>query len=136
MQTLSVAILNPKAVRLLEDLADLNLISVKNQPGPPEAVTTFAFTTITHQITTYILTSPLRYLLETEDDDTVITCELLDLVGTGKTVADAKASFCQEFDFIYRRYNELGDDKLSARLRAIRKILTILVKNVERHGGA
>lgn len=32
MQTFQVNILNPKAVKLLQDLADLNLIAIKEQP--------------------------------------------------------------------------------------------------------
>lgn len=33
MTTMQVDILNPKAVRLLKDLADLNLISIKDKPN-------------------------------------------------------------------------------------------------------
>lgn len=32
MQTFQVNILNPKAVKLLQDLADLNLITIQQQP--------------------------------------------------------------------------------------------------------
>jgi hypothetical protein len=32
MDTISIEILNPKATRLLKDLADLNLIAIKNKP--------------------------------------------------------------------------------------------------------
>lgn len=32
MNTISIEILNPKAARLLKDLADLNLIAIKNKP--------------------------------------------------------------------------------------------------------
>jgi hypothetical protein len=33
MDTMQIDILNPKAVKLLKDLADLNLISIREAPG-------------------------------------------------------------------------------------------------------
>ena len=33
METISIEILNPKARRLLNDLAELNLIAIKNKPS-------------------------------------------------------------------------------------------------------
>ena len=77
----------------------------------------------------YELTSPLRCLLEKEDDYYVITCELLDIVGTGLSIDEAEESFSQEFDYIYQRYNELGDEKLTKRINAIKTILNLIVKS-------
>ncbi len=78
--------------------------------------------------TTYELSCPLRCLLEKEDEYFVITCELLDIVGTGLTIDDAEESFGQEFDYIYKRYNQLSNDNLIKRLQAIKTIINIIVK--------
>lgn len=79
----------------------------------------------------YILNFPLRCNLEHEDDYYIITCEMLDIIGTGLTQEDAEINFNQEFDFIYTRYHELNDENLSNRILNIKKILQIAVKSVE-----
>lgn len=76
----------------------------------------------------YELVCPLRCLLEKEDDYFIINCELLDIVGTGQTIDEAEESLSQEFDYIYKRYNELNNEKLTKRLQAIKTILNLLVK--------
>ncbi|TAE25118.1 MAG: hypothetical protein EAZ91_19510 [Cytophagales bacterium] len=85
---------------------------------------------------TYHLIGPLRCLFEKEDDYFVLTCELLDLVGTGLTMEDAQQSFAEEFEFIYNRYNTLSDTEMSHRLKAIKIILNALIKQVETHAHA
>ncbi len=79
----------------------------------------------------YILKYPLRCNLEFEDDYYIITCEMLDIIGTGSTQEEAQINFSQEFDFIYNRYNELKDENLSNRILDIKKILQITVKSIE-----
>ena len=79
----------------------------------------------------YHLNFPLRCLLDKEDDFHIVKCEMLDLIGTGKTEADAKESFAQEFGYIFQRYNELDDDRLAPRLRTIKTFLNLTVKSVE-----
>ena len=78
----------------------------------------------------YFLNFPLMCHLEHEDGYYTITCEMLDIIGTGLTEAEAEANFNQEFDFIYTRFHELKDEKLSSRLLNIKKILQIAVKSV------
>lgn len=85
---------------------------------------------------TYRLIGPLRCLLEKEDDYFVLTCELLDLVGTGLSVEEAQQSFAEEFEFIYNRYNTLPDTELTQRLQSIKTILNALVKQVDAHAYA
>ncbi|MFY7786928.1 MAG: hypothetical protein ACOVQA_03545 [Thermoflexibacteraceae bacterium] len=79
----------------------------------------------------YILNSFLYCLLNKEEDYYVITNELLDITGTGRTEEEAKESFAVEFDYCYTRYNELSDEQLSKRLQKIKTILNILVTSVE-----
>ncbi len=85
---------------------------------------------------TYKLFGPLRCLLEKEDDYHVMTCEILDLVGTGSTIEEAEQSFAEEFEYIYNRYNSLPDAELTKRLQSIKTILNALIKQVDTHAHA
>lgn len=82
---------------------------------------------------TYRLFGPLRCLLEKEDDYHVMTCEILDLVGTGSTIEEAEQSFAEEFGYIYNRYNSLPNAELTKRLQSIKTILNALIKQVDTH---
>lgn len=88
---------------------------------------------ITSSANTYQLISPLRCLLEKEDDFYMLTCEMLDIVGTGPTVEEAEQSFAEEFEFIYQRYNTLPDAELTKRLQSVKIILNALVKRTDIH---
>lgn len=81
--------------------------------------------------TVYNLTHPLRCLFEKEDDYYVIKAEMIDIIGTGETEDEAEKNFAEEFDFIYKRYNELPENKLSERIKIIKIFLNYLVKSVE-----
>jgi hypothetical protein len=74
---------------------------------------TYAPETIKVNEIKYTLYFPLRCLVEQEDGTYIIKSEMLDLIGTGATEAEAKESFALEFDFIYHRYNELDESRLS-----------------------
>jgi len=80
---------------------------------------------------TYLLAFPLRCKLEKEDDYYLIESEMLDIVGTGKTIDDAEKNFSEEFHFIYTRYNQLTDEMLSSRIKQIKTILNTLVLKIE-----
>lgn len=91
----------------------------------------YATDVINHNNTSYILAFPLRCKLEKEDKYFVIQSEMLDIVGTGKTIDDAETSFSEEFDFIYKRYKELPNSKLGERIKRIKTILDSLVSKIE-----
>lgn len=93
-------------------------------------LTSFVTDTIISNNRTYSLNFPLRCKFEKEDDYFLIESEMLDIVGTGKTIDDAEKNFSEEFDFVYKRYNELADNKLSDRIKRIKIILNSLVHNV------
>ncbi len=80
----------------------------------------------------YNLNIPLRCSLENENRYYLIQNELLDIIGTGMTEEEAEKNFSEEFNFIYRRYNELPDDRLSDKLRKIKSFLTYFVKSIEK----
>jgi len=76
--------------------------------------------------TVYHLRQPLRSLFAKEDDYYIIESELLDIIGTGKNKEEARQSFADEFDFIYRRLNSLSDDQLTER----NKLIKININNI------
>ncbi len=78
----------------------------------------------------YNLQVPLRCAFEQEENYYIIKNELLDIVGTGLNPEEAENSFFQEFAYIYTRYNELPNEKLSNRILQIKNILNFLVKTV------
>lgn len=80
----------------------------------------------------YILKFPIRCFFEKEDNYYIIQSEMLDIIGTGKTPDDAESNFSQEFDFIYKRYNELPDEKLSDHLRLVKTIMNQIVDTIEK----
>lgn len=73
----------------------------------------------------------LRCQLEEDDCCVSITSEMLDIIGTGKTENEAYQGFCQEFDFIYNRYNDLNDNQLTDRLLNIKKMINLTVGNIQ-----
>jgi hypothetical protein len=95
--------------------------------------TTLAYSpvVIAHNEVVYNLHFPLRSSLEKENDFYVIRNEMLEIIGTGENQGDAEKNFAEEFDFIYKRYNQLDDNQLSEKLRTIKIFLKYLVKSVE-----
>jgi predicted RNase H-like HicB family nuclease len=91
----------------------------------------FATDSITFGDKTYLLAFPLRCKLEKEDDYFIIQSEMLDIVGTGKTIDEAENNFSEEFNFVYTRYNELPETKLGDRVKRIKTILNSLVQKIE-----
>lgn len=79
---------------------------------------------------TYSLHAPLSSKLSHEDKYFMIENEMLGIVATGKTEAEAEHDFAQEFDFIYQRYNELSDGQMSERIKRIKTVLNTIVKEV------
>lgn len=86
--------------------------------------------TIVHRETVYELYSPLRCKFHKEDDYFLIESEQLDIIGTGLTKDEAEKNFAEEFNYIYQRYNELTDNKLSDKIKRIKKILQAIVTKV------
>lgn len=101
-----------------------------------QASLSLALEVIVSKTHTYTLFSSLRCLLEKEDDYYVMSCEILDLVGTGSTIEEAELSFAEEFEHIYIRYNALPNEELTKRLQSIKTILNALVKQVDTHAHA
>jgi hypothetical protein len=103
----------------IEFLSDNQLLA---QHLEQDVLTSYNLKTITTKNKRYELNFDLLCIFEKEDDYFVIKNDMLDLIGTGLTEIAAKESFCQEFDFIYQRYNQLEDNKLSNRILNIKKL--------------
>jgi hypothetical protein len=79
----------------------------------------------------YIFVDNLMCEVTKEGNNIFIKNSMLDIIGVGESQMDAEIDFAEEFDFIYRRCNELPDEKLTARLQSIKKLLNIYVKRIE-----
>lgn len=79
----------------------------------------------------YLLKFPLRCHFEMEDDYYVIHSEMLDIIGTGKTEDDAEKSFSEEFDYLYKRLNELPEEKLSAHFNMVKSFINQMIDRIE-----
>lgn len=91
----------------------------------------YATETIVFGNRSYLLAFPLRCKIEREEGYYVIQSEMLDIVGTGKTIDEAEKIFSEEFHFVYQRYNQVPDKKLSERIRRIKTILNSLILKIE-----
>ena len=86
--------------------------------------------TIVHNNVVYELYFPIRCKLQKEDDYFLIESEQLDIVGTGKTEDEAEKNFAEEFAYIFKRYNELPENKLSDKIKRIKKVLDAIILKV------
>ena len=94
-------------------------------------MTKFILNKITHENTTYILSEPLELELHTEDRIHTAENKKLRLYGFGKNNKfEAIESFQEEFDFIYRRYNQLKESMLTDAVIEIKRELNRIVKEV------
>ena len=85
---------------------------------------------ILHNGTTYQLYYPIRCKLSKEEDYYLIESEQLDIVATGRTIAEAERNFAEEFDYIFKRYNELPDMNLSDKIKRVKKVLEAMIQKV------
>ena len=97
-----------------------------------EKVTGYASDTIVYNNTVYKLRFPLRCKMEITDNKVVIENEILGIFAFGKNQEEAKKDFCEEFDYIYKRYNELPKEKLMKDVLSIRDFINYLVNENHR----
>jgi len=90
---------------------------------------TITITEVKYKNTTYVLSEPLIIEITTELEVSAINHKL-HINGYGETKEEAIESFQEEFDFIYRRYNQLVDSLLTDKVIEIKKELNRIVKEV------
>ncbi|PWV56473.1 hypothetical protein [Chitinophaga sp. S165] len=78
----------------------------------------------------YSFHSPLSSEVRFEDEYAIIENESLGIIATGRTQHEAEQLFAMEFDYIFQRYNELSDQQMSERIKAIKSMLNTIVKEV------
>lgn len=76
----------------------------------------------------YQLKSPLYSRMDIIDNTVQIENEFLGIYAYGETPDEAEKMFSEEFDYIYRRYNELPEDKLTDDVKQIKSYLNYIVK--------
>lgn len=76
----------------------------------------------------YELRFPLLCTMDIVSDEVVIENQMLGIYAVGKTDDEAELMFSEEFDYIYTRYNELADDKLTDDVKAIKSYINHIVK--------
>ncbi len=97
-----------------------------------QAALSYRFNHIIANDTKYSFYSYNMASIDREEDYFVITSDLFGITGTGQTEDEAKESFAKEFDYIFKRYNELGDPQLSDRLVLIKKVINAIVSKTEK----
>jgi hypothetical protein len=88
---------------------------------------TITFKSISHNGTTYELSEPITPLFEKRSRTYVLQLNNLGIYAFGKTISEVKDAFCEEFDFIYNRYNNLSNNSLNNDVIKIKKRLNNLV---------
>ncbi len=111
--------LNPKAKRKVASLHQV----YKN------AEVSYAPKYITTAQADYELHHALLCKMYEEDKYFFIENDLLDIQAGGTNEIEAEESFHEEFDFKFRRLNELEDSKLSDRLIRAKKAFNLIVKH-------
>ena len=77
----------------------------------------------------YFLKRPLFCTIEDDDENksTIIKCDELDIYATGVDEISAKIDFAEEFNYIFKRFNELPDEKLSVKNKRIKDYINSIV---------
>ena len=139
METLQIDILNPKATRLLKDLAELNLISIhkklkKTGKKDTSAVTsnsTYPFNPqyLRFNNTNYILHEKLDAPVSFEDGSYFISNRLLDIAVWGNTREEAEGAFAFAFHSLYENFAKETDKNLGKDAQLLKRKLKKLVLN-------
>ncbi len=149
METLQVGIINPKAAKLLGDLAELNLIVIKDIPKKkavpalkkhrtkideesksPE-VYPFKPQYLKFDDSNYILHEKLDGVVTFEAGNYSISNELLDITVWGKTRDEAEEAFAFAFHSLYENFAKEDDKNLTSHARRLKKTLRHLVVNTK-----
>ena len=92
----------------------------------------YSTNTITAGKTVYQLNFQLHCSVETAGNYFQIENDMLGIFGQGKTMDEAERAFGEEFDYTYKRYNELKDKKLTKDVQKIKQMINWMVKNVSK----
>jgi hypothetical protein len=138
----SIAVLTPastyykaKQTSLDEARTSLALVEIKGEKIKPKVLQLFDkiekpivdFDKILYDDVTYKLRHKVYCEAEFSQDSVFFQNDDLGIYVTGKNLDDAKIEFSREFDFIYKRYNELNNDVLTPDVIRIKNYLNLIV---------
>ena len=83
---------------------------------------------IVHKDRRYEFRYPLLCTMDTIDDGIIIENPMLGIYVQGCNPDEAENMFSEEFDYIFNRYNELPDKKLTDDIRTIKDFLNHILK--------
>ena len=147
METLQVDIINPKAAKLLGDLAELNLIvirgtsknkdvsnlkktkSIINKEADTKEIYPFKPQYLKFDDANYILREKLNGLVTFEAGNYCISNDLLDITVWGRTRDEAEEAFAFAFHSLYENFVKEDDKNLTTHARRLKKTLRQLVVN-------
>lgn len=141
MEMIQIEIVHPKAVKLLRDLAALNLISIKkalrkdaisreNDKLSENETYPFKPEYLKFQNTIYILREKLDCVVSYEQGQYTISNNLLDITVWGSTRDYTEEAFAFAFYSLYENFAMEVDKKLSPKAIELKQNLLWLVLNV------
>lgn len=138
METLQIDVINPKATKLLKDLAELNLISIHKKlvkskgKGKPEAVDIYPFRQqyLRFKTVSYILREKITGDVSFEDGNYIIINEPLNISVWAKTRDEAEEAFAFTFHSIYQTFALQEDRNLTEDAQVLKQTLLTLVFSV------
>ena len=145
MESIEVQIINPGAVKLLQQLAALNLIVIAKKKKIKSDTKQSDFHSFADYLypfqpdhikwknTGYILREKLVCEISFEEGQYFITNDVLQTNVWGKTREEAEEAFSFVFDSLYEKFGREDDSRLSVKARALKATLLKLIANIIRH---
>ncbi|MFC5191221.1 hypothetical protein ACFPIK_05545 [Algoriphagus aquatilis] len=120
---------------IIETKTSLALVELKGEKIKPKVLQLFEsierpiikLEEIDFEIKRYKLSHPIYCEIEITQDGVLLQNEDLGIFVFEDSLENAKQEFSKEFDFIYNRYNEIEDEKLTSDVLNIKKLLNIIV---------
>jgi len=82
----------------------------------------------------YRFNFPLRCLFKKEEKIFFVQNELIDIIGTGESQAEAELSFKEEFDYLFNRLKDFDENKLTKRMQNIKLGFHLYIESVSPYG--
>ena len=132
MNTISVQLMNNKALPLLRELETRHLIRLSEPVNKTKNKHSISYSPefIISNNRKYIFNYPILSLFQKESDHFIIKNELLDIYAVGETEHEVEADFNEEFDYLFQRLNSLKENEISNRLSIIKIFINHYVKEV------
>ena len=132
MNTISVQLMNNKALPLLRELETRHLIRLSEPVNKTKNKHSISYSPefIISNNRKYIFNYPILSLFQKESDHFIIKNELLDIYAVGKTENEVETDFNEEFDYLFQRLNSLKENEISTRLNTVKIFINHYVKEV------